>query len=169
MWGLGEPGTPVSALDAEMPGLGRGWALDVLVCVWDKAATQHARSLSCPPGVKSRDAKASGAVSWSGISEQKCGPATRSKGWGQRSSKDSSCPQYRLAPPQDRSEPRGAGWGISIQQSRGTRPCQLPPGPWPGKVPRGHAESLPESCLLRCCTGEAVAPVSSRHSAGAQA
>lgn len=49
MWGLGEPGTPLSALDAEMRGWGRGWALDVLVCVWDKAATQHVGSSAAPP------------------------------------------------------------------------------------------------------------------------
>lgn len=48
--GLGEPDTPLSALDAEMPGWGRGWALDVLVCVWDKAATQHAASSAASQG-----------------------------------------------------------------------------------------------------------------------
>lgn len=50
VWGLGEPGTPLSALDAEMPGWGRRWAFDLLVCVWNKAATQHVGSSAAPQG-----------------------------------------------------------------------------------------------------------------------
>lgn len=94
-WGS-ELGTPLSALDAEMLEWGRGWALDVLVCVWNKAATQHWGS-SLPPGVKSGNAKASQAVSGGGVSEQEVGPA-RSRAGGHCSSED------RLALPLDRGE-----------------------------------------------------------------
>lgn len=56
MWGLGEPGTPLSALDAEMPGLGRGWALDVLLRVWDKL--QHSTwGAQLPPRGEERRCK----------------------------------------------------------------------------------------------------------------
>lgn len=66
MWGLGELGTPLSALDAEMLEWGRGWALDVLVCVWNKAATQHLGSSAAPRG-----------------EERKCKGFTGSvRGWG---------------------------------------------------------------------------------------
>ena len=133
--GAGEPGTPLSALDAEMRGWGRGWALDVLVCVWAKAATQHVGSSAAPPpapapGGKSGDAKASRAVSWSGVSEQKGGPARRSRAWGPCSSQDRLPLRTAWFHPWTGPSPGEAGGrGVRIQQSKGTGPCQLPPGP----------------------------------------
>lgn len=58
--------------------------------------------------------------------------------------------------------------GARIQQSRGTRPCQLPLGPWPGKVPHSHAKPLPVRCLVHRYTPEAAAQVSSRRGTGVQ-
>lgn len=68
-----------------------------------------------------------------------------------------------------RAQGRRVGGGVRIQQSKGTGPCQLPPGPWSGKVLRGRAESLPVSGRVRRCARQATPPVSRRVSASARA
>lgn len=82
------------------------------------------------------------------------------------SSKDRSATQDGPALPWDRPGPRGQGWRSGHSKAGGTRPCQLPPGPWPAKIPRGDAEPLLVWCLVRPYAPEAVALVSSHSARG---